>query len=320
MNDKELVLIVDALNLFTRHYVAHPAINSNGEHIGGVIGFLYGIVNLVEKYKPKKVVVVWEGGGSSRRKKIFSEYKSHRKPQKLNRAYEDIPDTIENRNKQIALLVALINFIPFIQMYVPDCEADDVIGYISKYKFRNSRKIIISSDKDFYQLLDSQTIIYSPTKKDLVTSKSVLERFNITSANFALAKSLCGDPSDNIDGVKGVGFKTLAKRFPKMSSKEDVTIDEIVKTSSEKIAEGSKIKAFKSIVESENLVRRNWKLIYLDTSCLSQEQISKIEYTIDTFTPNTNKIEMMRMLIKEGIQTLNVDRIFLSVNYMRVQQ
>tara|TARA_R110000824_G_scaffold301401_1_gene489362 strand:+ start:278 stop:1234 length:957 start_codon:yes stop_codon:yes gene_type:complete len=315
--DKELVLIVDALNLFTRHYVAHPAMSVNGEHVGGVIGFLYGITNLIERYKPKKVIVVWEGGGSSRRRKIFSEYKSRRRPQKLNRTYEeDLPDTVENRNRQVSLLVSLINLLPICQIYVPDCEADDVIGYISKYTYSKHKKLILSSDKDFYQLLDENTIIFSPTRKDLVTCKTVLERFNISSNNFALAKSVCGDPSDNIAGVKGVGFKTLAKRFPLLAEKNDVSINDLIEKSAGHIKSGSKLKAFKEITQSEELIRRNWKLIYLDTANLSEEQIRKIKYTVDTFSPKKNKLEMMRALIKEGIQTFNVDRLFLALNYI----
>jgi len=77
-NQEDLVLIVDGLNLFTRHYVAHPALSTNGSHIGGIVGFLYGVVNLVESYKPRKVVIAWEGGGSTRRRNIYKDYKSKR--------------------------------------------------------------------------------------------------------------------------------------------------------------------------------------------------------------------------------------------------
>ena len=142
MSKKEdLVLIIDGLNLFTRHYVAHPAVSENGEQVGGIIGFLYGVLNLVEQYKPTQVIVVWESGGSSRRRSIFKNYKSKRRPQKLNRYYEDdLPDSVQNRNYQIASLVKLIDFLPVLQIYVPDCEADDVIGFISRNTFRDRQR------------------------------------------------------------------------------------------------------------------------------------------------------------------------------------
>ena len=84
-----LIFLVDALNLFTQHYVAHPAVGSNGQHVGGIVGFLYAIVNFVEQYQPKRVIIVWEGGGSSRRRSIYSDYKQKRRAAKLNRFYED---------------------------------------------------------------------------------------------------------------------------------------------------------------------------------------------------------------------------------------
>lgn len=314
-NDDSTVILIDALNLFTRHYVAHPAMNQNGEPIGGIIGFLYAIVNLSEKFKPRNIVVIWESGGSSKRRAIYADYKSQRRPQKLNRQYDDdLPDSIQNRNFQISFLIEVMKFLPICQIYVKDCEADDVIGYLSKYKLRNCRKLIVSSDRDFYQLLDEKALIYSPTWKKLVSYKEVLEKFSVSSSNFCLAKSICGDPSDNIPGVKGVGFKTLAKRFPILKNKESVTIQEIVNISKVSIDEGSKIKAYLNISESEDLIKRNWKLTYLDTKNLSHHQIKKINDTIDTFEPVRNKIGMMRHLISQGVQTFNVDRLFLSLN------
>jgi DNA polymerase-1 len=318
ISDKDFVLIVDGLNLFTRHFVAHPATSSSGEHVGGIVGFLYAIVEFAERFKPNHVIVVWEGGGSSKRRSIYSEYKQKRRPAKLNRFYDDdIPDTVENRNHQISTLVDICKKSPISQMYVPDCEADDVIGYLCKYSLKNNRKLIISSDKDFYQLLDKRTIIYSPTWKRLVTSKDVIEKFGISPENFCLAKSICGDPSDNIAGVKNVGFKTLAKRFPDLSKTETMLIDDIMKLSKDLLESGVKLKSIQALSESEALIKRNWKLIYLDTLNLSSEQISKINYLIDNSSTSRDKITLMRILLKEGIQTFNIDRFLLSLNHIR---
>jgi len=316
-NKKDVVLIIDALNLFTRHYVAHPALGANGQHVGGIVGFLYAITKFAEDFKPTKIIVVWEGGGSKRKRDLYKDYKKKRRPAKLNRNYDDLPDTVQNRNHQITTLVKILSFTPIIQMYVPDCEADDVIGYISKYKFRNDRKLIVSSDKDFYQLLDNKTIIYSPTWKKLVTHKEVVEKFNISPENFCLAKSVCGDPADNIPGVKGVGFKTLAKRFPGFRDTESMNVGDLVGTCEAMVSEGSKIKSINSIIESRDMILRNWKLIYLDTGNLAPVQIKSIHEIIDTFSPKSNKIMTMKSLISEGIQTFNVDRLFLSLIQLR---
>ena len=68
---KDRILIIDALNLFTRHFVANPSMTENGEHIGGTVGFFNNMCRLVEKTKPEAVIVVWEGGGSKRKRDLF---------------------------------------------------------------------------------------------------------------------------------------------------------------------------------------------------------------------------------------------------------
>ena len=315
-----VIMMVDALNLFTRHFVAHPAVSTNGTHVGGVVGFLYNVLDLTERFRPTEIVIAWEGGGSTRRRGIYADYKSKRRPQKLNRFYEnDIPNTVENRNDQVSLIVEILSHLPVKQIYVADCEADDVIGYLSKYKYRGSRKLIVSSDKDYYQLLDRDTIIYSPTWKKLVTLKEVIEKFDVSPENFCLAKAVCGDPADNIGGVKGVGFKTISKRFPMMKEQTSVEISDLVSHASLMISEGSKIKAYENVIKSESTIRRNWKLIYLDTQNLSGTQIKKINDIIETFDTQRNKMEVMKILIREGIQTFNVDRFFLAISKVGAQ-
>jgi len=309
------IVLVDAFNLFMRHYVAHPAMSDQGCHVGGIVGFLNALKKICLEMSPTDVIVVWEGGGSKKRRDILPTYKMRRRPQKLNRFYEndDIPNTIENRNDQVSFLIEALKKLPTSQIYVDNCEADDVIGYISRYKFREEKKVIISSDRDYYQLLDNQTIIYSPTWKKFVNKKEVIEKFGISPSNFCLAKAICGDPSDNIKGVKGAGFKTLSKRFPVLSTEDDCTILDIISVAKERAQEKRSPKIFKEIANSENLIRTNWRLTYLDTSNLSHEQIKKIESSIDTFSPTPNKISLIRMMIKNGIQNLDVDHLFLSM-------
>ena len=136
-------LIVDGLNVFMRHFAANPTTSGNGESVGGVVGFLRGLKNLIDMFCPKKVIVTWEGGGSPRRRALDPNYKQSRRPVKLNRWYDEIPSTVGNRNQQINLLIGFLRKGPINQIYVPDCEADDVIGYISKYTFKNNKKLII---------------------------------------------------------------------------------------------------------------------------------------------------------------------------------
>jgi len=311
---KRPILIVDALNLFTRHYVVNPTMSTLGHQAGGTVGFLKAIRYLSDKILPKQVIVVWEGGGSPRRRAIFPDYKAQRKPPKLNRFYgDDIPDTVENRGYQIALTIELLKNVPVMQLYVSDCEADDVIGYLTKYKLKKEECVIVSSDKDFYQLLSNRVSQWSPGQKAFVTEKKVKEKFSIPPHNFCVARAFCGDPSDCIPGIKGAGFKSLVKRFPELMSDDFVPIQAILNRSKE-CAEKSKIKLFTNINSNSDIVKRNWKLMYLDTSNLSGTQIQKIENAVDTFTSTRNKIGLMKILIREGLSIFDADAFFMSIN------
>ena len=79
---KDRYLIVDGLNLFTRHYIAHPAMSENGEQIGGIVGFFNNLVRKITICRPEKVFVIWEGGGSKRKRDLYSDYKKGSRPQK----------------------------------------------------------------------------------------------------------------------------------------------------------------------------------------------------------------------------------------------
>lgn len=308
------VLLVDGLNLFTRHFIANPSMSKHGYHVGGIVGFLNGIRLLSDKFSPDRIYVIWESGGSQKRRNILPEYKNRRRPQKLNRYYNDeIPDTVQGRDNQISVIVEVLKNTPVCQIYVPDCEADDVIGYLSRYTFSDDNQIIFSSDKDFYQLLGDNVEIYSPTRKGMFTKEDLIKNYQICPENFCLAKCISGDTSDNISGIKGAGFKTIAKRFPGMAGPEEVTIDDIVDFSIAESKAKRSPKIFKEIAENKEKILRNWKLIYLDIKNLSHNQIQRIHTSIDTFSPRRDKISTMRILIREGIQTLDVDRFFLSL-------
>ncbi len=307
------VLLVDGLNVFTRHFVANPTMSDHGHHVGGFVGFLKGLRLLCERIRPSKVVVAWEGGGSPRRRAIFKDYKKGRRPQRLNRYYEDIPDTVENRNRQVKLTVDALKNLPVIQMYVPDCEADDVIGYLAKYLFKDTQCVIVSSDKDLYQLVSDRVSQWSPGQKIFITSDIIVSKFGIHPNNFCAARCFIGDPSDGIPGIKGAGFKTMSKRFPGLQEETDVSVNDIISSALEQ-SKTSKIKLFDSIVENQELPRRNWKVMYLGTDNLSGNQINKICGVIDTFEPYRNKIELTRLLLREGINNFDLDSFYMSIN------
>ena len=302
---KDRVLIVDGINLFMRHYIAHPAMSENGEQTGGIVGFYNNLTRLVARTKPEAVYIVWEGGGSKRKRDLYEGYKKGSRPQKLNRYYDDIPDTFQNRNYQLKKLIEILRVSPVRQIYIEDAEADDAIGYICNYKIKDKNKIIVSSDHDFYQLINKNTIIWSPTLKAFVDSKKVLERFSVHPNNFCLAKSVVGDKSDNIPGVKGVGFKSLAKCFDKFQSDEIYDIDALVEDAkSSKL--NSKRKIYPDVEASESLIRRNWRLVLLDTNNLSHSQIKKIDESLENSKVSWNNMNAHKIVNQDGIRGIDL--------------
>ena len=318
MSISNRVIIVDAYNLFTRHYVAHPGMSKNGEQVGGIVGFFNNILRLVERTNPEHVYVVWESGGSKRKRDIYPEYKLGRRPANLNRYYDDIPDTVQNRNFQIKLLISLMSKFPITQIYVEDAEADDAIGYMAKYKLSNRDKIVVSSDHDFYQLICKNLIVWSPTLKDFVNDKKVIKRFGVHPNNFCLAKCISGDQSDNIPGVKGVSFKTLSKYFPKFSKEDDYIMDDFFKDV-EDLKKSKKLKILKSLSDKNNqeLIKRNWRLVYLDVNNLVHKQTQKIDEKVENLTSTVDNMGAHKLLNEHGI--INIDLFKAKMLYRNVK-
>ena len=301
------VMIIDSYNMFIRSYAAYPTMSAHGYQMGGTIGFLKTLARITGDFFPSAIYVVWEGGGSKKRRAIYPGYKMGRKPGKLNRFYEDdLPDNEQNKQHQVIKLLSFLKCVPVCQLYVPDCEGDDVIAHLCKSTFLNEQKIIVSSDKDMYQLLDDNTRVFNLHKKVFKTTQNVFEEFRVTSTNFAIAKSLCGDPSDNIPGVKGVGFKRVSKLFPQLGLDEPVILQDIIDYAYSHIDES---KAYKTVVDSADDIKRNYRLIKLSDTSLSPSQATKIEYAIDTFVPSSDKIAFIKLLVEEGIGDFDVESL-----------
>lgn len=306
MADARPVFIIDGLNLFIRSFCAYPQMSSHGYQMGGCVGFLKSLQRLCREFQPSNVYIAWEGGGSQRRRKLYSEYKANRKPVKLNRFYgDDIPDSEENKQHQLISLLNALKNVPVCQIYVSDCEGDDIVAFLCRGPLKDRERIIVSADKDMYQLLDEKTRIYSLYKKKFITKEDLFEEFRIKSHNFALAKCLCGDDSDNIPGIKGLGFKTVAKKFPMLGSEDTIMLQDLINYSHTQQGE-----TYKRIVQNTAIVNRNWQLVHLDGSMLSADQMKRVEYVVDTFEPTVNKMSLLKLLIKEGISDFDSEGFF----------
>jgi len=306
------LLLVDSLNVFIRSWAAYPTMSSHGYQMGGTIGYLKTLSRLVSDYSPSAVYIAWESGGSTRRRALFKEYKLGRKTEKLNRFYgNDLPESEENRRHQLIVLMNILKHVPVCQLYVNDCEGDDLIAYLCRVLFSDTEKIIVSSDKDMYQLLDKHTRVYNLHKKTFITDEDVLKTYKISAQNFAIAKALCGDIGDNVPGVKGLGFKKTAKYFPQLALATPMLLDDVLNYC--KLHKNEAV-AYRKVAEQEHDVQRNWKLVYLDGLMLSAAQATKIDHAIKSVKLKSNKIEFMRTLVAEGINDFNIENFFYAFN------
>jgi len=306
------VLIVDCMNLFVRAYSAFPTMSAHGYQMGGAIGFLKTLRRLVMEQQPSAVYLAWEGGGSQRRRSLYADYKMNRRPEKLNRFYgDDIPDTDDNKKHQLISLLAMLKCVPVCQVYTSDCEGDDVIAYLSCGPLKSVAKVIASSDKDLYQLLGDGTKVYSFHKKTYVTEEDVLSEFRVTAHNFAIAKALCGDPGDNVPGIKGLGFKTVAKLYPFLGTEQHVLLQDVIDYAA---AHSDESVIHRRVVEQQEDLQRNWKLVYLDGSMLSAHQQSQVDNVLSTSRPRVDRIGLVKQLVKEGIGDFDVEGFFYTFN------
>ena len=225
---------------------------------------------------------------------------------------------IQNKIWQQTRLIEYYNQVPIIQFMFKSTEADDIIAYLSNMKeLAGAEKLIISSDKDFYQLLDSKTVLYRPVQKEVLNENSIVEKFNIHPNNFAIARALVGDKSDNIDGIEGLGLKTVAKRFPMLKDRAQVTIDKLMEHSIA-MAEETNVRAYPKILESKSLITRNYKMMQLYAPILSVGAKKEVREVVANPDLSFNKTELLKMMLKDGFGEINFAELFQNFNRISV--
>jgi len=212
----EKVLILDGLNLFFRNFAMMNMVNPDGVHIGGLGGFFRSLGAMIRQTNPTSVYVVFDGAGSTvNRKNLLSEYKGTRNLQRITNweAFDNIEEEHDSKIDQIVRIIQYLKLLPIKTTILDKVEADDIIAVLAEklVKKHDSTCFIVSSDKDFLQLVTDKIIVYRPMEKEYYTPKVVEEKFGLLPSNFILHKTLLGDNSDNIKGIKGIGPKKAAK-------------------------------------------------------------------------------------------------------------
>jgi len=304
------VMIIDGLNMFIRSYIVNPQMDKHGNPIGGCIGFLKSLQKVCKKFEPQEIIVVWDGHeGSQRKRALNKNYKEGRKPIRFNRRLIQLDPKEQDKNKayQLIRLMEYLNGLPVIQITIDFVEADDVIAYASRHlTYTFWKKIIVSSDKDFFQLCDDTTSIYRPIQDKVVTKQSILDEFKIHPNNFALARAMAGDPSDNLPGVPGVGLKTIAKRFPFLINEEESDCKKIVTNCA---MQGKKLKLHENIIKSEALVKNNYKIMQLYSPNIRPVNRIFVDNAIMRFEPEFSRLNFTKMLFSDDLGYVNFEEL-----------
>jgi len=309
------LMIIDGLNMFLRSYVVNPTLAPSGEPIGGTIGFLKSLQKVCGMFSPDEIIVAWDGhSGSSKRKQMNENYKDGRKPIRFNRRMVELNEKQQTANKanQYIRLVEYLNETPTIQIVADYVEADDIIAYALKHdKYRSWNKYIISSDRDFFQLLGPDTMLYRPIQKKLVDEHSLMDEFGIHPSNFALARAIAGDKSDNLPGVPRVGLKTIKSRFPFMANSEVQTVETIAESCRNV---DKPIKVHTNILDNLELIQNNYDIMQLYKPVISGTTKRQIDFAVEEFEPEWQKLDFQRLLMEDGQITLNLSTLFSNFN------
>jgi len=281
------VLIVDGLNTFIRVFSVIPTTNDDGIHIGGIVGFLRSLGFTINMFSPTRVIIVFDGkGGSSRRRKLYPEYKKTRKSKyRVNRSYDFASQEDEKQNMvmQLQRIVEYLETLPVTVMSYDNIEADDTIGYLCRQVLTESEITVMSTDKDFLQLANGRIKIWSPTKKKLYNEQAVLDEYGISSHNYIWYRVLDGDKSDNISGVRGLGLKTIKKKLPFLEESRIVNIDEVLS----------------ELPDSKDVIELNYKLMQLSDVDISGSTKTKIVNSVRQPINRLIKYKFQKMFLED---------------------
>ena len=288
-NRHDKVLLIDGLNLFFRNFAMMNMVNPDGVHIGGLGGFFRSLGAMIRQTQPTSVYVVFDGAGSTaNRKNLLSEYKEGRNLQRITNwdAFDSLEDEHDAKVDQIIRVIQYLKLLPVKTTLIDKVEADDIIAVLSKKLVEkyNSTCFIVSSDKDFVQLVTDKIILYRPMEKEYYTPKTVKEKFGVSPQNFILYKTLLGDNSDNIPGVKGLGVKGIFKKFPELQEK-DLTLENIFDISARKFKEHV---VYSRVVQDQDRIETSYKVMDLGSPMINERENKFLDELIEEDIPELN--------------------------------
>ncbi|MFA6981446.1 MAG: 5'-3' exonuclease H3TH domain-containing protein [Patescibacteria group bacterium] len=211
------LLIIDTFNFLHRAYHALPTslTDKDGNPTNALYGVTSMIISVFELVRPDYIIAALDGKKPTFRVEEFTGYKAHRKPME------------DDLSSQIPKVFDILDAFGIKRVLVDGYEADDVIGTVAKEYSHDLEVVIVSNDRDIWQVVGNNVTIMSPSTKrgaptDWVGEKEVLSKMGFTPNLIPDYKGLRGDPSDNIPGVYGVGDVTAKKLIIEYGTLENI--------------------------------------------------------------------------------------------------
>ena len=298
-------LLVDGNNLLKIGFYGVKEYYHNGEHIGGIYHFLNTLRRFIEEQNFDKVVVFWDGdSNSSARKLIYPKYKE-------NRTSTETDQKKESFYKQKERIKQYLEEMFVRQVEVNNNESDDLIAYYCHIS-EDEHKTIFSSDRDLTQLISEKVSVYSPQQKrtykmgDMIKNKDL----EFPHYNIKTTKIVCGDTSDNIDGIRLMGEKTLVKLFPEILE-NPITFSDILSKAEQLLKEDKENTALKNLltgktkdgIYGEEFFVINQKIIDLSEPLITDQGKTIVEeYYKETLDPDGRGYKnLIKMMMDDGI-------------------
>lgn len=262
MIEKKTIILIDGHSLAYRSYFALERTgmrNSNNEPTWAVFGFFKAFFDLISRMKPDAIAVSFDISKKTFRNEMFPEYKANRPPS---------PEAMRQQVNTIRRGIKLLN-IPVYEC--EGCEADDVIGTLCQKIVEEGNNVrILTGDQDSFQLIDDDHVrVIYPSKGELheYDKEKVFEKLGVYPDQLTDYKGLCGDTSDNIPGVKGIGAKGASSLLAEYKTLENLyeNIDKITKAKMKSSLQEYKELAFLS--KDLATIRRNLDIDFDFTDC-----------------------------------------------------
>lgn len=296
-------LLVDGNSLLQTGFHGVKYLYHNEQHIGGTFHFLNTLRTQLTNYDYTKIVVFWDGKNNAQnRKDIYPPYKGQRKS--FNN--EEHKESFYRQKQRVQ---EYLEELYVRQGEYENCEADDCIAFYSRNKSHGEKVTILTADKDLIQLIDDDVFVYlTSLQRPIGKGESVkLNKVMVPHYNFHTIKSICGDSSDNIYGIKLVGVKSLTNLVPELTL-EKVTLEEVLETVKNHKKKNTRVKNInegitKNGIEGIEVIYKNHRILSLGKEFLSGPVINDIESLVgETLDPEGRHWKnALKLMMSDGI-------------------